>query len=306
MNMKHWQAIAIFTIGAGLYGFTPIFAKLNFSAGYSLAQLVVAQMTLAAVILWSIAFLKRKRLNVTKKQAILLMLAGTCNGITGVFYYSAMKYVPASIAIVLLFQFIWVGVLYEWILDKKRPDRLTIISVLLTLLGVFFAANVVTGDFSKLPIIGIVFGLLSAFSYAAFIIVSGRVATEIDPLIRAPLMITGSMIFVYLLFRPTFLLTEDIFQTYWLYGLGGALFAAVLPPLCFAISAPHLSSSLATILGSIELPVAVIAASIFLSETVTFFQWIGILLIIAAISFKEMVLFHVKKRRKKLDISSAK
>jgi len=63
---------------------------------------------------------------------------------------------------------------------------------------------------------------------------------------------------------------------------------------------------LATILGSIELPVAVIAASIFLSETVTFFQWIGILLIIAAISFKEMVLFHVKKRRKKLDISSAK
>jgi hypothetical protein len=27
-------------------------------------------MTLAAVILWSIAFIKRKRLNVTKKQAV--------------------------------------------------------------------------------------------------------------------------------------------------------------------------------------------------------------------------------------------
>lgn len=298
--MKHWQAIAIFTFGAGLYGFTPIFAKMNFASGFSLAQLVVAQMTLAAIILWSIAFVKRKRLNVTKKQAVSLMIAGTCNGITGVFYYAAMKYVPASIAIVLLFQFVWIGVLYEWILDKKRPDRLTFISVVLTLLGVVFAANVVTGGFSKLPIIGIVLGLLSAFSYAAFIIVSGRVATEIDPLIRAPLMITGSMIFVYILFRPTFIFTNDIFQAYWLYGLGSALFAAVLPPLCFAISAPHLPSSLAAILGSIELPVAVIAANVFLSEQVSLLQWFGIILILIAISFKEMILFLVKKRKKAL------
>lgn len=300
IKVKRWQAIAIFTIGAGLFGFTPIFAKLNFAAGYSLSQLVVAQMTLAAIILWLFAFIKRRRFHITKKQAVSLMLAGTFNGITGVFYYSAMKFVPASIAIVLLFQFVWVGVLYEWLLDKKRPDRLTIISVFLTLSGVVFAANVMTGDFSKLPLIGIVYGLLSAFTYAAFILVSGRVAPEIDPLIRAPLMITGSMIFVYILFRPTFLFTDNIFQAYWLYGLGGALFAAVLPPLCFTISAPHLSSSLATILGSIELPVAVIAASLFLSETVTFLQWVGIILIIFAISFKEIVLYFRNKRRKAL------
>lgn len=300
IKVKRWQAIAIFTIGAGLFGFTPIFAKLNFAAGYSLSQLVVAQMTLAAIILWLFAFIKRRRFHITKKQAVSLMLAGTFNGITGVFYYSAMKFVPASIAIVLLFQFVWVGVLYEWLLDKKRPDRLTIISVFLTLSGVVFAANVMTGDFSKLPLIGIVYGLLSAFTYAAFILVSGRVAPEIDPLIRTPLMITGSMILIYILFRPAFLFTADVFQTFWLYGLGGALFGAVLPPLCFAISAPHLSSSLATILGSMELPVAVIAASIFLSETVTLLQWFGIILIIFAISFKEIVLFFTMKRKKAL------
>lgn len=297
--MKHWQAITIFTVGAGLFGFTPVFAKLNFASGYSLTQLVVTQMILAAIILWTLAFVKRIRFTVTKKQVISLMLAGTFNGITGILYYTSMKYVPASIAIVLLFQFVWVGVIYEWILDKRKPTLPILVSVFLTLVGVFFAANVMTGDVSKLPLIGIIFGLLSAFSYAAFIFVSGRVATQIDPLLRAPLMITGSLILVLIIFRPTFLFTDAIFQSFWLYGLGGALFGAVLPPLCFSISAPHLSSSLATILGSIELPIAVIAASVILSETVTWVQWIGIVLIIFAISFNEIRLFIKNRLLKK-------
>lgn len=293
--MKHWQAITIFTIGAGLFGFTPVFVKLNFAANFTLSQLIVSQMILATAILWMIAFLKRIKFTVTKKQTLSLMLAGTFNGITGIFYYTSMQHVPASIAIILLFQFVWVGVLYEWILDKRKPTIPTIISVVLTLIGVFFAANVMTGGISKLPMIGIMFGLLSAFSYAAFILVSGRVATQIDPLLRAPLMITGSLILVFIIFRPTFLFTDSIFQSYWLYGLGGALFGAVLPPLCFSISAPHLSSSLATILGSIELPVAIIAASVILSETVTWVQWIGIVLIIFAISFNEIRLLVINR-----------
>ncbi|MFA8439969.1 DMT family transporter [Pueribacillus sp. YX66] len=293
--MKHWQAITIFTIGAGLFGFTPVFVKLNFAANFTLSQLIVSQMILATAILWMLAFLKRIKFTVTNKQTLSLMLAGTFNGITGIFYYTSMQHVPASIAIILLFQFVWVGVLYEWILDKRKPTIPTIISVVLTLIGVFFAANVMTGGISKLPMIGIMFGLLSAFSYAAFILVSGRVATQIDPLLRALLMITGSLILVFIIFRPTFLFTDSIFQSYWLYGLGGALFGAVLPPLCFSISAPHLSSSLATILGSIELPVAIIAASVILSETVTWVQWIGIVLIIFAISFNEIRLLVINR-----------
>src|SRR5690606_4301253 len=143
--MKHWQAITIFTIGAGLFGFTPVFVKLNFAANFTLSQLIVSQMILATAILWMIAFLKRIKFTVTKKQTLSLMLAGTFNGITGIFYYTSMQHVPASIAIILLFQFVWVGVLYEWILDKRKPTIPTIISVVLTLIGVFFAANVMTG-----------------------------------------------------------------------------------------------------------------------------------------------------------------
>lgn len=299
--MTRRQAFIIFAIGAGLFGFTPIFAKLNFAAGHSLADLVVTQMICGSLILWFIFFIRNKQIAVTKRNVMHIMIAGSLNGITGILYYSSMQYVPASIAIILLFQFVWVGIIYEWILDKKTPVVATYITVILTLIGVFFAANVYTGSFTNLPFMGIVFGLLSAFSYAGFIFVSGRVATHVDPVLRAPLMITGSLVLVFILFRPTtFLFTEAIMSTAWLYGLGGALFGAVIPPLCFAISAPYLSSSLATILGSIELPVAVIAASIILSENVSAWQWFGIILIIFAISFNELLTnwrTAIKKRK---------
>lgn len=296
--MKRWQAISIFTIGAGAFGFTPIFVKLNFAAGHTLAELIVMQMVIAAAVLWLIPLFKKKTTKLSKKNILHLMLAGTFTGLTGIFYYASMQYIPASIAIVILFQFVWIGIVYEWLFDKRKPSVTTYISVVLTLTGVIFAADVMSGDFSTLPFIGVILALLGAFFYAGFIYVSGRVATNVSPFLRAPLMMTGSLIMALIVFPPTFLFTEKISSSIWLYGGGAALFGGILPPLLFAIGAPHLPAGVATILGSIELPVAVIMASLILSETVTPLQWIGIILIVMAISFDEvkLLLLRVKNR----------
>ena len=298
--MKRWKAVFLFTIGAGAFGFTPIFVKLSFSAGYSLAELNVSQMLIAAFTLWLIALLKHRQIHLTKKQLIRLLSAGSLTGATSIFYYGSMQYVPASIAIILLFQFVWIGVIYEWLFDRKAPTIATSISVVLTLSGVFFAADVLNGDFFALSTVGVVLGICSAFSYAGFIYVSGRVATQIDPLFRAAIMITGSLLLMIIVFPPTFLFTDAAASSIWFYGAGAALFGAILPPLFFAVSAPHLPTGLATILGSVELPVAVVMASMILSETVTLLQWFGIALILLAIAFGEVAGFarrmHASKK----------
>lgn len=290
--MKRWQAIILFIIGAGSFGFNPIFVKLGFSQGFTLAEVNVIQMIIASLFLWGIALFKLHRVEkLTKKNVWMLMLSGTFTGLTSVFYYGSMQYLPASIAIILLFQFVWVGVIYEWILDKRPPTLQTVISVILTLIGVFFAADMVSGDIASMPVIGVMLGFCAAFSYAGFIFVSGRVATNVDPLIRAPLMITGSLILILLIFPPTFFTTNLLTSSIWIYGIGVALCGAILPPLFFSISAPHLSGGFATVLGSIELPVAVIMAKLILGESVTLLQWIGIVLILIAISINEVKAF---------------
>jgi len=163
-----------------------------------------------------------------------------------------MQYLPASLAIILLFQFVWIGFLLEWIFSKTRPAPITVLSIILILIGVFFASNIVNGDIQGLPIKGFVFGILSAFTYAGFIFFSGTVAVKVDAWTRSSMMVTGSTIMVLVIFMrdlPTILPMEQGLLTT---AAGVSLFGAVLPPLFFALGAPLVSGGIANILTSID------------------------------------------------------
>lgn len=110
-------------------------------------------------------------------------------------------------------------------------------------------------------------------------------------------MVTGSTIMVLVIFMrdlPSILpLEQNLLTT----AAGVSLFGAVLPPLFFALGAPLVSGGIANILTSIELPIAILSASIILSETVTPLQWLGTAIILAAIAFNEIGpnLFRIRK-----------
>ena len=110
-------------------------------------------------------------------------------------------------------------------------------------------------------------------------------------------MITGSTILVLVLFMrdiPTVLpLEKNLLTT----AVGVSLFGAVLPPLFFAVGAPLVSGGIANILTSIELPIAILSASLILAEAVTPLQWLGTAIILVAIALNELgtKLFPIRK-----------
>jgi len=61
------------------------------------------------------------------------------------------------------------------------------------------------------------------------------------------------------------------------------LFGVFIPPFLFAYGMPHIGSTLGSILGAAELPVAVLCSMFVLNEYVSFIQWMGVLMIILAI-----------------------
>ncbi|RKD24502.1 hypothetical protein BEP19_08950 [Ammoniphilus oxalaticus] len=287
--MSRQKSIWIFSFGAACFGFTPIFSKLGFLAGCSLGQIIGSQMLLSTLILWMLTLLRKpdwRRL--TKLAVVKLMASGTLSGLTGVFYYASLQYLPASLAIILLFQFVWIGIFYEWIFDRRVPTKLTFLSLILTLFGVVLAANMLGGEFKSLSVKGLVFGLISGFTYAGFIYVNGKVAPEVDPIMRTTFMISGSLIMAIVIFPSMFVTTEMIKSSVWLYSSGTALFGSIIPPLLFSISAPHLPSGISTILGSLELPVAVVMAKLIFAEPIGLLQWLGILLILFSISLDQL------------------
>jgi drug/metabolite transporter (DMT)-like permease len=229
-----------------------------------------------------VPFFEVKRLSLKSCGGVLLVGLSIC--LTSIFYGIAVERLPASIAIVLLFQFIWIGVILEAITRRVFPEKSKIIALVILLAGTLLASGVFqNSNKGEITTIGIVYGLLSAFFFALYIYLSGRVLTDVSAIKRSFYITMSIMIFLLIIYSPSFLFSGAISEGLWKYGILLGVFGTMIPITFFAIGIPKVGVGMGTILGGAELPAAVIAAQIILKEEVLLLQWVGILLILVGI-----------------------
>ena len=280
------KGVILVGLGATSYGMLATFVKMAYTEGYTTAEVTSSQFILGIIgILIINLFQKNKNkeavVKATSNNIFQLMLAGSSLGMTSVFYYLCVRYIDVSIAIVLLMQTVWMGVLLEWILDKKVPSTQKIISVVVVLFGTFLATNLMNND-TQIDWRGILWGMLAAASFTTTMFTANRVATGISSAQRSLYMLLGGavIVFGFGLFTQTTPYNFDIFLKW---GLFIALFGTIIPPLLMNAGFPLTGIGLGSIVSALELPVSVLMAYFLLNETVVFSQWIGIILIILAI-----------------------
>lgn len=291
------KGVFLVALGATTYGMLATFVKMAYTEGYTTAEVTTSQFILGILgILIINAFQKAKnRGNVVKassKNIFSLMLAGTSLGMTSLFYYLAVKYIPVSIGIVLLMQTVWMGVLLEMILEKKLPSKQKVIAVLIVLVGTVLATNIIHNDV-VLDWRGIFWGVLAAASFTTTMFTANRVATEISSAQRSLYMLLGGavIVFSFAFFTQTGSFNLDIFFKW---GIILALFGTIIPPMLLNLGFPLTGIGLGSIVSALELPVSVMMAYVLLNEKVIFSQWIGIVLIILAI-----IIMNVNFKRNK-------
>lgn len=283
--LVRWM-LAVFA-GACSYGFVGTIAKSAYAAGFSSNELVGSQMLFAALALWALAAAFSKR-RATPRESWLLLGAGTCIGMTSLFYYTSLKYLDASIAIVMLFQFTWIGLFIEAIIQRKFPKWEQWMAIGLLGIGTALAAGLASGG-APLSAIGVGWGLLSGLTYALVLIFSGRAAPAAPSFTRAALMVTGGVIFVLVVSPPTFLVSGALQRGLWTWASANALFSSVIPISLFSLGIPKIGPSAGTILGAAELPASVFVSWLLLNEIVSTMQWLGVAVILLAIALPELV-----------------
>ncbi|MFC9774283.1 EamA family transporter [Paenibacillus chitinolyticus] len=281
--MKTWHYACIVFLGGCCYGLLSTFVKLAYSAGFSVSAVSGGQYLFGALLSWLLVMVTKKR-KLPFKRIVQLLASGIPFGLTGVFYYNSLLTLNASLAIIFLFQFVWIGTLLEWILYKKKPSAVKIISIAVLLIGSILAANLVSKSGIVLSWKGMAWASLSALTFTAFIFLSGSVGKDVSPVQKSALLSTGGLIVVFVLLPPTFLLDTSVLLGIAPYGLLLGFFGVVLPPLLFSIGMPRIGPGLGTILTASELPVAVSMSSLILSEHVNYLQWIGVVLILGGIA----------------------
>lgn len=298
------KGVFLVGIGATSYGMLATFVKMAYDEGFTTAEVTVSQFVYGIIGLLIInAFQKVKKgtdvIKASRKNIFQLILAGTSLGMTSIFYYLTIKYIPVSIAIILLMQTVWMGVLFEMILEKKTPSIQKIISVITVLIGTVLATNLI-GNTIQLNWNGIIWGLLSAVSFATTMITANRVAVGISSTQRSLHMLIGGaiIVFIYAFATQTTPFNFDVFLKW---GIILALFGTIIPPLLFNIGFPHTGIGLGSIVSALELPVSVLMAYFILNEKVNTIQWFGIVLIVVAI-----VIMNVNFNRFKKDSVNSK
>ncbi|MBE6515195.1 MAG: DMT family transporter [Methanocorpusculum parvum] len=277
------------------YAVLSTIVSLAVRAGYGIDVVLVGKFFYGWVILLIISAIvfavrKRQKISWDRKRVVCLAGTGIVMALVTVCYFHSLSYLPISLAVVLLFQYSWMGVVIESAANKRLPSKSKTVSCLVILAGTILAGGIIgsTISLSEMNPIGILLGLSAAFCYALFVFLSGRVSTDMPPLSKSFSISTFGMLFVLLFVGTVYggtAVLEGITNIGSLvYSIPLGIFGIAVPILFLAVGAPKISTGMATILNSAELPIEVLLAALIILEPVGPLRWIGVVIILLGIA----------------------
>lgn len=280
-------------LGASSYGVVSSFVKLAHAEGFGSAEIATAQCLVGFAVMMVAMVIGRLAGRTfawpSVREGIGALLLGATTGVTSVLYFGALEQLTASLAVVLLFQFTWMGVLVEAILRRRRPSAESVVALVTAWTGTLLAAGVFDDGWMRLDGRGVLLGLGAGVSYTAFVVGTSRVGTTIAPLPRSTIMALGAFVVLSATFPPRFILDPVMASGLapWAVGLG--CIGIAVPNIAFALGAPRIGGERSSIVAAVELPVAVLASYLVLGERLSARALVGVVLILVAVTLPEFV-----------------
>jgi len=297
-EMKNLKYIFMVLLGGTLYGTMSSFVKLSYSYGFNAAELSFWQAFLAALFLGIFAFFSRKTVKgkLTHKDFLPLILTGCAIGLTNFLYYESVRYIPASLAIVILMQFTWLSLLLEWILFTRKSSRMELLTVFFILIGTVLAGGVFEMKEWTFSFRGTMLALSSSLTYAIYIIANGRIGKGVRWQSKSMMIMAGSSSCIFAINSGVIICGDYLSGVFFLWAIFLAVIGTTIPTALFAAGISKIGAGISSILMTVELPVAILCARIVLKEHISPLQSAGIVIMLASIS--AMNYYKVMKSKK--------
>lgn len=279
---KHTYGYLFAVTAALLYAFVTILGKILITGGMQPLQLTFYQYLFTVIILGAWFVLKNPgSLCIEKKQIGTCFLLGILGGVgTNLLYYSALQYLEAGIAAMLLFIHPVYITIFFAVTRIKLMKPYNYLSVFLSIFGVVIVLNIFTGTL-KISATGLLIGILSGVCYAFYNIFADLKVKEIEPNVINFYACTAALLFSALLLTfseisfsiPIATVPAVVLQT---------CLAGIFPPYFFYKALQYIGSENISVISSLELPATLLLAFVLLGERMTFLQFVGVTLIIIA------------------------
>lgn len=279
--MKLWIYPLMVVFAASSYGTLSTMVKLAIGDGYTASEAISSQYIVGFMLAFIFYLITQRKLPRLYGGFKIILLAGVFTATTGIVYGMSLIYLPASLAVVMLFQFTWIGTLIDCILRKRFPTRPEVISLIILFIGTILADGVLDVDLSGIDWRGWVYGFAAAVSFSLNMNVNTKQVEGMNTTTRLLFVSFIAMIMIFFFQSPDIIWNGKLFtEPLLFYGLALGLFGIIIPIYFFVIAVPKVGGAVSSILSAMELPVAVIVSVIVLNEVLSFLQIVGIIIIL--------------------------
>ena len=269
------------------YGTNPLGALNLYAEGMNTPSVLFYRFGLAWVIIAVVmavkAVGKRESLRVNRREMLTLTALGLLFIFSSLTLYLSFHLMPAGVASTILFTYPVMTAAIMTIFFKEKVRFATVLSILLSLVGVLLLYWGDSGG--TLSIAGVVLVLVSALTYALYIIVVDK-----SPLQMSSFKINFFVLFycaagmaLFALFSGQPLMLPPTPRA-WLWVGWLAVVPAIMALVMMVYAAKYIGSTPTAILGALEPTTAVLIGIFVFSEPFSLRLLIGILLILAAVT----------------------
>ncbi|WP_391118896.1 EamA family transporter [Psychrobacillus sp. L3] len=296
--MKLWIYPLMVVFAASCYGTLSTMVKLSIRDGYTASEAIASQYIMGFLLALVIYLVTQRKIPRLHGGFKIILLAGIFTATTGIVYGQALIYLPASLAVVMLFQFTWVGTLIDCILRKRLPTRPEVISLIILFIGTILAAGVLDVDLSGIDWRGWVYGFAAAVSFSFNMNVNTKQVEGMNTTTRLLFVSFIAAVMIAIFQTPEIVWNGKLFmEPLFFYGLALGLLGIIVPIYFFVIAVPKVGGAMSSILSAMELPVAVVVSVIVLSEALSGLQIVGIVVILIGMCIPTLASISKSKKR---------
>lgn len=269
-------------LAAMFYGTNPLGALKLYEQGMNTNSVLFSRFGMAWIIISIILIIRKESLKVTKKEFGTLTALGLLFTASSMTLYFSFKYIAAGVASTLLFTYPIMTAVIMGLFFKEKAGFKTIIAIVLSLVGVLLLYWSDAGG--ALDTLGVILVLVSALTYAIYIIVVNRCPLEMSSFkINFYVVLycaIGMAVFAWLTGQPLRLPHNAVS---WFYSVWLAVVPATLSLVLMVYASKYVGATPTAILGALEPLTAVLIGIFVFNEPFGIRLAIGIVLILSAV-----------------------
>ncbi|MFS4483141.1 DMT family transporter [Hyunsoonleella sp. 2307UL5-6] len=289
VKKRFWYGIAIGVLGVVLFSSKAVMVKIAYQYNVDAISILLLRMLFSFPFYIVIACVNRKtntNKNSSKDWFWLLFFGFIGYYLASYFDFVGLTYIKASLERIILFLYPTMVLLLNRLFLKQKITKIQSIAIAFTYLGIVIAFRDEVQISGDKTILGGVFILLSALTYASYLVGSGWLIPKFGVVkFTAYAMLTSCVcVFVHYAFINETNLLSFSWEVY-LLGFLIAVFATVIPSFLVSTSIKMISSSNFAVISGVGPISTIILAAIFLNERLTLMQLFGALVVIVGILF---------------------